>query len=698
MNIPEPGAHLCCIYETEEDHCTLLKMFLDQGLKRREKVLYIVDDKITDTTLDFLQNNGIDLNPYLEIGQLKVLNATDVFMQKGIFNPDMMITFLRKETEKALIEGYTALRITCEMSWALQKLPSVERLIEYDAKLNDFFPDSKCLAICLYNGQRFESEILLDVFATHPQVIIGTEVYDNYYYLTPTDFLGENRSATTLNTWLENLIARKRAEENLLHLSNAVKMSMDSIVISNLEGEIIDANNATLKMFEIENKEDLVGKNLFSFIIPEDEEKAFQNMEKVLNKGFLKSMENDVITKTGNKIPVETNIDLMMNDNGEPIGFIGIMRDKTDLKFTEEKLRESEEKYITLFNSSPEAIALIGLDGTILDCNNVVEKLTGVEKKKLIGKSFTELNMFSDEDISKLIELFPKAISGVSIGPIDMAIQFGNGKGWMEVFPALLKKGDKAHALQLIVRDITERKRTEEEMKRRLMKFKLEDGKVYLVQENNPSLSLEAFKDLLKVGNRGLVISRTPEKYFKKSVMNNVFEFFWLAEKGAENTLSPKLNEIELKLENLPRKIAILIDRIDYLIFKNGFKKTLSFVQHLREFAYLAGHIVIMSIDPSTLSKQELTLLEKESAEIEPRPEKKKLPKEQLKILRYTYEDNIIGVKPSFTKIGQELGISKPTVRKRIRLLVSAGYAMEIIKGRIKVVELTEMGRNLFFK
>ena len=143
---------------------------------------------------------------------------------------------------------------------------------------------------------------------------------------------------------------------------------------------------------------------------------------------------------------------------------------------------------------------------------------------------------------------------------------------------------------------------------------------------------------------------------------------------------------------------AILIDRLDYLIFKNGFKNILSFVQHIREIAYLAGHIVIMSIDPSTLSKQELRLLEKESEEIVTRPEKNKLPDEQFKILRYIYEDNIVGVKPTFTQIGQELKISKPTVRKRIRFLISMGYVIEIVKGRNKVVELTEMGRNFFFK
>ena len=697
INIIEPGAHLCSIFENDEELKTLLSTFLVQGLKRREKVMYIMDTKTPNSILDNLQNNGLDLKPYLDIGQLKVLYAAEVYMQKGIFNPDVMITFLRNETERALVEGYTALRVMSEMSWAIRKLPSVERLIEYDAKLNEFFPNSKCLAICLYDGRRFDSEILLDVFAIHPKVVIDTVVYENYYYLAPTDFLGENRPATTLQNWLENLAARKKAEENLIHISNAIKISLDSIIISSLEGKILDVNDATLKMYEIEEKNDLIGENFFNFIAPEQQEKALQDIDKVLKNGCQGSHEYNVITHNGSKIPVVTNLDLMKNKEGEPIGFIGIMRDITDRKQTEEKLRESEEKYRTLFNSTPEAIALIGLDGTILDCNNVIEKITGLRKRELIGKSFTELNMFIDEDISKLIELFPKAISGESIGPIDMAIQLGKEKGWMEVFPALLKNGSKGHALQLIVRDITDRKRAEEDMKRRLMKFKLEDGKVYLVQESNNSLSMIAFKDLIKVGYGGLVISRTPEKYFKKSVLSNVFEFLWLAEKGDENTIPPKLNEIELRLANLPRKSAIFIDRVDYIIFKNGFKKTLSFVQHLREFAYLAGHIVVISIDPSTLSKQELRLLEKESAELEPRPEKKNLPDEQLKILRHIYEDNIIGVKPTFTKIGHELRISKPTVRKRIRLLTSAGYIFEIVKGRNKVVELTEMGRNLFF-
>ena len=68
-------------------------------------------------------------------------------MLEGVFDPDGMICLLEKETRRALDEGYSALRLTGEMSWALQGLPGSERLMEYESKLNTFFSGNKCLAI-----------------------------------------------------------------------------------------------------------------------------------------------------------------------------------------------------------------------------------------------------------------------------------------------------------------------------------------------------------------------------------------------------------------------------------------------------------------------------------------------------------------------------------------------------------------------
>jgi DNA-binding MarR family transcriptional regulator len=72
------------------------------------------------------------------------------------------------------------------------------------------------------------------------------------------------------------------------------------------------------------------------------------------------------------------------------------------------------------------------------------------------------------------------------------------------------------------------------------------------------------------------------------------------------------------------------------------------------------------------------------------------LPEDLLEVLRYVYQRNLLGLKPSNTEIGAELGISQPTVRKRVRNLVSAGHLLQHEKGRSKVVELSERGRHLF--
>jgi DNA-binding response OmpR family regulator/signal transduction histidine kinase len=208
-----PGDHLCCLYETEEEHRAVLTPFLRQGLERGEKVLYIVDARTAETVLGYLRDDGLDPESYLASGQLTILTADDAYLKEGVFDPEGMIALLRVETEQALGEGYAALRVTGEMSWALRELPGSERLIEYEAKLNEFFPGSKCLAICQYDRRAFDPELLLDVLSTHPAAVVGAEVYDNFYYMPPAEFLSHEPRAAQLRHWVENLAERKRVVE-----------------------------------------------------------------------------------------------------------------------------------------------------------------------------------------------------------------------------------------------------------------------------------------------------------------------------------------------------------------------------------------------------------------------------------------------------------------------------------------------------
>jgi hypothetical protein len=120
-------------------------------------------------------------------------------------------------------------------------------------------------------------------------------------------------------------------------------------------------------------------------------------------------------------------------------------------------------------------------------------------------------------------------------------------------------------------------------------------------------------------------------------------------------------------------------------------------VQHLKDLVVIQNHILLISFDANVFNSKEIKLLEKETKEIET-VYKSKLPEHFFNILKYVYQQNVMGLKPSYTDIGIELEMSKPTVRKRVRELVTTGYLLEFEKGRNKIVELSSRGKNIFLK
>lgn len=231
---------------------------------------------------------------------------------------------------------------------------------------------------------------------------------------------------------------------------------------------------------------------------------------------------------------------------------------------------------------------------------------------------------------------------------------------------------------------------------KKLMKYKLEDGRIYIVKEPTPKLSLEAFKDLLNIDFRGIIISRTPQRDFKNPVWENI-SYYWLAEIENGQNLPPNLNRIEKILELIPRKTVVHIDRIDYLIQKNGFPATLECLHRIRESAYLNMYICILSIDPITMKQEELRRIEKEGKCLESF-HTQVITDKLFEIMKLIFEQNSMGLKPSYTVIGDELCVSKPTMRKRIQALRTSGYIKENVIGRRKTLELTTEGKQLFMR
>jgi hypothetical protein len=208
-----PGDHYCGIYRTDEDQKAFTLDFVRDGIARNEKMLYLVNLQTAEQLRDTLVAAGIRADELIEKGQLVILTAKEAYLREGQFDPDKMIKLLGEETEKALAEGYTALRATGEMTWALAGEPGSERLVEYESRLNEFFPNSKCYAVCQYDRRRFDSEMLLDILHTHPKVLFGKDGLDNreMYFVPSEAFMERDRQSATLDTWLRNLTRRPLA-------------------------------------------------------------------------------------------------------------------------------------------------------------------------------------------------------------------------------------------------------------------------------------------------------------------------------------------------------------------------------------------------------------------------------------------------------------------------------------------------------
>jgi hypothetical protein len=203
-------------YQTEADYSAVVLSFLGEGLRQNERVLYIVERGATEATLAFLEGMDGDITSFIRRRQLIIQDSADVYRHRDYFDPEAVIARLRTEAERTAAEGYAGLRITGDMRWVLKGLLDVRRLVEYEAKLNEFLvqtssvSDTPCLALCQYDRRRFTSDVLLDVLRAHPTLIVDQDIYDNSYYMPPDELLAPYSEAAQLEHCLENLAERKR--------------------------------------------------------------------------------------------------------------------------------------------------------------------------------------------------------------------------------------------------------------------------------------------------------------------------------------------------------------------------------------------------------------------------------------------------------------------------------------------------------
>jgi PAS domain S-box-containing protein len=367
-----------------------------------------------------------------------------------------------------------------------------------------------------------------------------------------------------------------------------------------------------------------------------------------------------------------------------------IVRDITEKKISEEEIRRLREFNEKIIQELQEGVLVNDSRGYVIFANPRMTEMLGYERDELIGMHWSA---FVAPDFRKKVE---KLMDGAK-GRYEAVLVSRDGTeipvilSTTPVFESMGVKG-----VLTVITDISEMKREEEDRIRRAVKYKVERGNAYLVKETHIDKGLDVLSDLLKAGYKGLIITRTPPTKMKQ-VIGEDLPIVWLSEKRYDKmTIPPNFFLIEKTIENyLDRNRVVLLDRLDYLILKNGFKKTMEFIQRLSETFFINKAILILSMDPKILDEREMRLLNKEVAEIKLRHEAD-FPEDLYEILEYVYLQNSAGKKPAHKDIESRFNITRTTARKRINRLKSLGLIEDRKWGKYKILKVTELGRAYF--
>ena len=389
-----------------------------------------------------------------------------------------------------------------------------------------------------------------------------------------------------------------RIEEELVEsrkdFQTLFNLMPDPVVIIDSKGKFLEVNDRVEETTGFE-KEELLGKNFLGTKIVTEKSKAIlvKNLAKRMLGMPMTPYEIEVLTKDGRKLPFEINATKIEYD-GKPADLV-ILRDIIQRK-------KAEELYRSVVELSPDSIITVDMKGVLTSCNNATTSMLGYSEDEMIGKHFSKIGVVQARDLPKFLKLFISVLKGKVTKSLELTFNCKDGTLLLaEVHVSLLKEGGRVIGLQAISRDITERKKMEEELrqysehleelvqKRTEDLLELETRYSVLVEEASDGVAILQDERIVFINRKLLEISGysrdeligIPFKKIAKMVgekyRQSVKERHKRRIRGEENPATSELELITKTGECIP------IETSSALIHHSGLPAVLTIVRDIRE-------------------------------------------------------------------------------------------------------------------
>jgi len=185
--------HACAFVSGPAEERSVIDPFLIEGLRRREKAVYIVDPEHREAHEARLRAES----PSPELVDVTTWN--EAHLKGGRFDQDRMMASLEELIRDHAATGQPPMRLVGQMGWILTEPPGIEQLVAYEANVNEVLNRGRTPTVCVYDVRKLSGSMVMDLLRAHPLTVMNGVLHENPFYTPAEEMLAEleQRRATS---------------------------------------------------------------------------------------------------------------------------------------------------------------------------------------------------------------------------------------------------------------------------------------------------------------------------------------------------------------------------------------------------------------------------------------------------------------------------------------------------------------------
>src|ERR1700716_979508 len=173
----------------------------------------------------------------------------------------------------------------------------------------------------------------------------------------------------------------RELDKALAYSDSLIKNAPDPVFVSDLEGKILQANDAVYELLGF-RPDEVLEQSLSRFISPEETREFLAALREVIERGVTRNARLNPRSASGEIIPTTLNASALRDTDGRVIGAIGILRDMRELD-------KARAYAMSLIENAPDPVFVSDLEGKILQANDAVSQLLGFRQDEVLEQSLS---------------------------------------------------------------------------------------------------------------------------------------------------------------------------------------------------------------------------------------------------------------------------------------------------------------------